>query len=100
LSAGVMVSGDFNPSEQGVPQGSVISPLLANVMLHELDRLWEDRCRGLGQLVRYADDLVILCKTEGQAREGLRRVGLVLERLGLSLHPEKTRGVGIREGGE
>jgi RNA-directed DNA polymerase len=100
VAAGVMIDGVFEPNEQGVPQGSVISPLLANVVLHELDRLWEDRCRGLGQLVRYADDLVILCKTEGQAREGLRRVGLVLERLGLSLHPEKTRVVGIRDGGD
>ena len=98
LAAGVMVGGEFNPSEQGVPQGSVISPLLANVMLHELDRLWEDRCRGLGRLVRYADDLVILCKTEGQAREGLRRVGLVLDRLGLRLHPDKTRVVFVGDG--
>ncbi len=100
LAAGVMIDGEFNPSEQGVPQGSVISPLLANVVLHELDRLWEDRCRGLGQLVRYADDLVILCKTEGQAREGLRRVGLVLDRLSLSLHPHKTRVVFCGDGRE
>ncbi len=98
LTVGVIVGGEFNPSEQGVPQGSVISPLLANVVLHELDRLWEDRCRGLGQLVRYADDLVILCKTEGQAREGLRRVGLVLDRLGLCLHPDKTRVVFVGDG--
>ena len=76
----------------------MLSPLLANVVLHELDRLWEDRCRGLGQLVRYADDLVILCKTEGQAREGLRRVGLVLDRLSLSLHPPKTRLVYVGDG--
>jgi RNA-directed DNA polymerase len=100
VAAGVMTDGVFEPSERGVPQGSVISPLLANVVLHELDRLWEDRCRGLGQLVRYCDDFVILCKTEGQAREGLRRVGLVLDRLGLSLHPEKTRVVGIGDGNE
>jgi RNA-directed DNA polymerase len=100
LTAGVMLGGEFTPSEQGVPQGSVISPLLANVVLHELDRLWEDRCRGLGQLVRYCDDFVILCKTEGQAREGLRRVGLVLDRLGLSLHPEKTRVVFVGDGRE
>jgi len=100
LAAGVMVGGEFTPSEQGVPQGSVISPLLANVVLHQLDRLWENRCRNLGQLVRYADDLVILCKTEGQAREGLRRVGLVLDRLGLSLHPDKTRVVFVGDGGD
>src|SRR6266540_28435 len=98
LAAGVMVSGELSPSVQGVPQGSVISPLLANVVLHELDRLWEVRCRGLGQLVRYADDLVILCKTEGQAREGHRRIGLVLDRLGLRLHPDKTRVVFVGDG--
>jgi len=98
LAAGVMVGGEFTPSEQGVPQGSVISPLLANVVLHQLDRLWENRCRNLGQLVRYADDLVILCKTESQAREGLRRIGLVLDRLGLSLHPDKTRVVFVGDG--
>jgi group II intron reverse transcriptase/maturase len=98
LAAGVMTDGVFEPSELGVPQGSVLSPLLANVVLHELDRLWEDRCRGLGRLVRYADDLVILCKTEGQAREGLRRVGLILDRLGLSAHPDKTRVVFVGDG--
>jgi group II intron reverse transcriptase/maturase len=98
LAAGVMADGEYEPSERGVPQGSVISPLLANVMLHELDRLWEDRCRGLGHLVRYADDMVVLCKTEGQAREGLRRVGIILDRLGLSLHPEKTRVVFVGDG--
>jgi group II intron reverse transcriptase/maturase len=100
LAAGVMTDGVFEPTERGISQGSVISPLLANVVLHELDRLWEDRCHGLGQLVRFADDLVVLCRTEGQAREGLRRVGLVLDRLGLSLHPEKTRVVGIKDGRE
>jgi RNA-directed DNA polymerase len=100
LAAGVMADGVFEPSERGISQGSVISPLLANVVLHELDRLWEDRCRGLGQLVRYADDMVVLCKSEGQAREGLRRMGIILDRLGLSLHPGKTRVVGIGDGRE
>jgi group II intron reverse transcriptase/maturase len=98
LAAGVMTDGSYESSQQGVPQGGVISPLLANVVLHELDRLWEDRCRGLGRLVRYADDLVILCKSEGQAREGLRRIGLILDRLGLRLHPEKTRVVFVGDG--
>jgi RNA-directed DNA polymerase len=100
VAAGVMTDGVFEPNERGVPQGSVISPLLANVFLHELDRLWEDRCRGLGQLVRYCDDLVILTRSEGQAREGLRRIGIILARLGLSLHPEKTRVVFIGDGSD
>jgi group II intron reverse transcriptase/maturase len=98
LAAGVLVDGEVLPSDQGVPQGSVISPLLANVVLHELDRLWEDHCRQLGQLVRYADDFVIICRTEADAGEGLRRVGLILARLGLTLHPDKTRVVDVRDG--
>jgi len=98
LEAGVLEGGELSPTDQGVPQGSVISPLLANVVLHELDRLWEDHCGQLGQLVRYADDFVIMCRTEGAAREGLRRVGLILARLGLTLHPDKTRVVDVRDG--
>jgi group II intron reverse transcriptase/maturase len=98
LAVGALADGAFLPSEQGVPQGSVISPLLANVALHELDRLWEDHCRHLGQLIRYADDLVVLCGTEAQAQEGLRRVGAILARLGLSLHPKKTRVVFVGDG--
>ena len=59
-------------------------------MLHELDRLWEDHCGQLGQLIRYADDFVLVCRTEAAAREGLRRVGAILARLGLELHPTNT----------
>jgi group II intron reverse transcriptase/maturase len=98
LAAGALVDGEWLPTDQGVPQGSVISPLLANAVLHELDRLWEDRCRQLGQLVRYADDFVIICRTEADAHEALRRVGLILARLGLTLHPDKTRVVDVRDG--
>jgi RNA-directed DNA polymerase len=98
LEAGVLEDGEVLPSDQGVSQGSVISPLLANVMLHELDRLWEDHCRQLGQLIRYCDDFVIVCRTEDDAREALRRVGLVLARLGLELHPDKTSVVDVRDG--
>ncbi len=98
LEAGVLDAGEPIPSEQGVPQGGVISPLLANVVLGELDRLWEDHCGHLGQLIRYADDFVILSRTEAEAREGLRRVGLILARLGLELHPAKTRVVFVGDG--
>jgi RNA-directed DNA polymerase len=98
LTAGVLDGGEWVPSDQGVPQGSVMSPLLANVMLHELDRLWEDHCGQVGQLIRYADDLVVLCRTEAAAREALRRVGQVLTRLGLRLHPTKTRLVFVGDG--
>jgi RNA-directed DNA polymerase len=100
LEAGVEDGGTWGPSADGVPQGGVISPLLANVVLHELDAFWEDYCGQLGQLIRYADDFVILCRTERAAREGLRRVGEVLTRLGLTLHPDKTRVVYVGDGGQ
>lgn len=98
LEAGVLEDGAIRPTGQGVPQGSVISPLLANVMLQELDQEWEDHCSDLGQLVRYADDFVIMSRTEGAAREALSRVGMILTRLGLTLHPDKTRVVDVRDG--
>src|SRR5439155_20055777 len=91
LEAGVLDDGEYLPSDQGVPQGGVISCVLANVVLHELDRLWEDRCSQLGQLIRYADDVVLLCKTEAHAREALWRVGVIRNRLKLTLHPTKTQ---------
>jgi RNA-directed DNA polymerase len=98
LRAGVLDGRGLVPTERGVAQGSVISPLLANVMLHELDRLWEDHCRHLGQLIRYCDDFVVLCRTERDAQEALRRVGSILARLGLRLHPTKTRAVFVGDG--
>jgi hypothetical protein len=78
----------------------VISCVLANVVLHELDRIWEDRCSQLGQLIRYADDAVVVCRTEGQAREALWRIGVILDRLKLTLHPEKTKVVYVGDGGQ
>ena len=70
-----------------------IQPGIARVA--RLDRVWEDRCSQLGQLIRYADDAVVLCRTETQAREALWRIGLVLDRLKLTLHPTKTQMVYI-----
>src|SRR5436190_5289412 len=98
LKAGVLDGGKFLPSDQGVPQGGVISSVLENVVLHELDRVWEDRCSQLGQLIRYADDAVLLCRTEAQAREALWRVGVILGRLKLTLHPTKTQVVYVGTG--
>lgn len=91
LEAGVMEEGEVRTATAGTPQGGVISPLLANVMLHVLDETWERDYRHLGTLVRYADDLVVLCRTEAQANEARRRLGEILDRLRLTLHPEKTR---------
>jgi group II intron reverse transcriptase/maturase len=91
LKAGVMEEGAVRQAVLGTPQGGVISPLLANVYLDVLDGVWESRCEDLGLLVRYADDFVVLCRTREDAVEAKRRIGLVLERLRLELHPGKTR---------
>src|SRR5659263_593183 len=100
LGAGVMEDGTVRETLAGTPQGGVISPLLANIHLHDLDRIWEQRCKHLGLLVRYADDFVVMCKTESQVKEAQRRVGIIMERLGLMLHPEKTCIVDLRRGKE
>jgi group II intron reverse transcriptase/maturase len=100
LGAGVMEEGSVTESVSGTPQGGVISPLLSNVYLHELDRVWEERCAHLGVLVRYADDFVVMCDTEAKVEEAERRVRIVLGRLGLALHPEKTRRVDLSWGKE
>jgi RNA-directed DNA polymerase len=98
LEAGVMEDGTVRETLAGTPQGGVISPLLANIYLNKLDRIWAAKCSSLGVLVRYADDFVAMCRTESQAREALRRIGLVMNRLGLTLHPDKTRMVDLRRG--
>jgi group II intron reverse transcriptase/maturase len=100
LEAGVMEDGTVRETLAGTPQGGVISPLLANIYLNKLDRIWAGRCRQLGVLIRYADDFVVMCGTESRAREALRRIGLVMNRLGLTLHPAKTRLVDLRHGRE
>ncbi len=95
-----MEEGQWTATRTGTPQGGVISPLLSNIYLHVLDRVWEDRCAHLGTLVRYADDFVVMCDTKPQVEEARRRVGLVLARLALELHPEKTRTVDLSHGRE
>ena len=74
LAAGVMEEGQWTATMAGTPQGGVISPLLSNIYLHVLDRVWEDRCAHLGTLVRYADDFVVMCDTKAQVEEARRRV--------------------------
>ena len=100
LEAGVMEDGQVKETMAGTPQGGVLSPLLSNIYLHALDEEWERKYKTLGILIRYADDFVIMCRNESQAREGLRRVGEILKRLGLELHPEKTKIVDLRHGHE
>lgn len=100
LDAGVMEAGRWTATLVGTPQGGVISPLLANIYLHVLDRIWEDRYSHLGTLVRYADDFVVMCDTRSQVEEARTRVSTVLTRLGLELHPGKTRLVNLSWGHE
>lgn len=100
LEAGVMEEGEVRSTLAGTPQGGVISPLLSNIYLHVLDHLWMRRSAPLGMLVRYADDFVIMCRTKRECEEAERRVRVILGRLGLELHPEKTRRVNLCDGQE
>ena len=98
LRAGVMEHGVYSETVTGVPQGGVISPLLSNIYLHAFDRAISEA--GVGELVRWADDFVVLCRSESEARAALKLAGETLAGLGLQLHPEKTRVVDLREGRE
>jgi group II intron reverse transcriptase/maturase len=98
LQAGVMEDGVEETMLSGTPQGGVISPLLSNIYLHVLDTVWERRYAHLGELVRYADDFVVMSRTAAQCEEAERRIREILARLGLELHPEKTRRVDLSWG--
>jgi group II intron reverse transcriptase/maturase len=98
LKAGVMEDGTVRETLAGTPQGGVISPLLANIYLHLLDRLWAKKCGSLGVLIRYADDFVVMSPTESKAKKGLQQIQFVMSKLGLVLHPAKTRLVDLRRG--
>ena len=98
LQAGVMADGVVQRTVAGTPQGGVISPLLANIYLHVLDTGLTRR--GLGELVRYADDGVVLCRSAAQAGAALEAVREILAPLGLELHPEKTKVVDLMQGRE
>jgi RNA-directed DNA polymerase len=98
LQAGVLDDGQFTRSVAGTPQGGVISPLLSNIYLLALDRAFADGAHGT--LVRYADDFVVACRSESDARAAQDLAGQVLAGLGLELHPEKTQVVDLREGRE
>ncbi len=96
LRAGVMEGGQLRPTRVGTPQGGVVSPLLANIALDVLDRHLQER--GF-RFVRYADDFVVLCRSEDEAKEARTLVEqLLANRLGLSLSPEKTKVTRFQEG--
>jgi retron-type reverse transcriptase len=78
----------------------VISPLLANIALHMLDRAWARGGSRLGKLIRFADDFVVLCASQARVDEARRRVAAILAPLGLRLHPDKTRIVQLTRGAQ
>jgi RNA-directed DNA polymerase len=98
LEAGVMEDGVVSATVAGTPQGGVISPLLSNIYLHVLDVLWTRHSAPLGTLVRYADDFVVMCRTANECEQAEARIRVILGRLGLELHPDKTRRVELRDG--
>jgi len=100
VEAGVMEEGTVSPTVAGTPQGGVISPLLSNIYLHVLDVLWTRRSAPFGTLVRYCDDFVVMCRTKKDCERAEQRIQVILERLGLELHPDKTRRVELYDGKE
>jgi len=98
LEAGVMEEGLYRETVTGVPQGGVISPLLSNIYLHAFDRAISEA--HVGELIRWADDFVVLCRSESEAQAALKLAGETLADLGLELHPQKTKVVDLREGRE
>ena len=97
LASGVMEQGVRRNGITGTPQGGVVSPLLANIYLHRLDSWWSEH--GQGMLCRYADDLVVLCRSQKEASQALSDLHSVLGSMGLRLKESKTRQVYLEEGG-
>jgi len=98
LASGVMEDGTVRHAVTGTPQGGVVSPLLCNVYLNRLDRSWE--AEGSGVLARYADDLVVMCRSRAEAERALSALTVILADLGLEPKAAKTRIVHLVEGGE
>ncbi|SHE10550.1 Group II intron-encoded protein ltrA [Chlamydia abortus] len=100
LTAGVMKDGELHRSDLGSPQGGVISPLLANLYLHYLDTIWVKQFSHMGTLVRYADDLVILCQRKAQAMEAINVLKSVFQKLELTMNTSKSKLVNLWAGKE
>jgi RNA-directed DNA polymerase len=97
LRAGVMEDGQVRRPLTGTPQGGPLSPLMCNIYLHRLDRAWDGHD---GVLVRFADDLVVMCWSASQAERALERLTVMLASLGLEPKAAKTRIVHLEVGGE
>lgn len=100
LKSGVLYGNILTVAELGTSQGSVISPLLANIYLNTLDRLWGKYGLTHGILVRYADDTVIICKNKKSANHALNLLQYIMAKLDLKLHPVKTKIVSMWDGTE
>ncbi|MCM3736804.1 group II intron reverse transcriptase/maturase [Bacillus cytotoxicus] len=98
LEAGIMEHAQFHETTLGTPQGGVISPLLSNIYLNYMDTIWETKCKHLGELIRYADDFVIVCQTKQQALESIRVLQSIMSRLELTIHKEKSKLVNTWDG--
>jgi len=99
LRAAVVIQGKRHETPCGVPQGGVVSPLPANIYLQTLDRWWSDRDTGVGQLHRYCDDFVVVCRSRWAAEQALAVVAGFLRKLKLRLQSKKTRVVEMGQGG-
>ena len=95
LKAGFVKDDQFYETDLGSPQGGVISPLLANIYLNYLDTIWEKKFTELGTMVRYADDLVILCKTKEQALRSIDVLKAVFAKLELQMNTSKSKLVNL-----
>jgi RNA-directed DNA polymerase len=95
LRAGVMENVQLHETEIGTPQGGVISPLLSNIYLHYMDTVWEKQYAHLGELVRYADDFVILCRSKREAFESIRVLQGIMKKLDLTINREKSKLVNL-----
>jgi group II intron reverse transcriptase/maturase len=98
LRAGVMSEGEVRREVTGTPQGGPISPLMCNVYLHRIDRVWDEREHGV--LVRFADDALVMCRSRRQAEAALERLRVLLAEIGLEPKEAKTRIVHLKVGGE
>jgi RNA-directed DNA polymerase len=97
LGAGVMIDGSVRKAVTGTPQGGVVSPLMCNVYLHQVDVAWDVREHGV--MIRYADDVLVMCRSRQQAEDALARLRVLLADLGLAPKEAKTRIVELTVGG-
>jgi len=100
LKAGFVKEDQFHETDLGSPQGGVISPLISNLYLNYLDTIWEKKFAETGTMVRYADDLVILCKTKEQALRAIDVLKAVFGKLEVEMNREKSKLINLWDGKE